>query len=200
MKKEQVKEPALDRRIMKTRTAIESAFLSLLETTEYSKITISAIANQANINRKTFYLHYDSIDELLDKTMQNLTKRLVDSIAESFDWDNGADALPALSLAILNELTSHAQLETNLASSITSSEVLSMMRKHLSQRIAQERAERNMKPIAHLDILLACYLGALFGVYETWATEDCEEDLDTMVTTLHDCLSGRISDILPDME
>ena len=63
----------IDRRVLKTRQAIEEALASLILKTDYDKITVSALAKEANINRKTFYLHYDSVDDVLD----TMTKRHV---------------------------------------------------------------------------------------------------------------------------
>jgi len=56
---------AVDRRISKTNDAILDAFITLAQTRPLSKITITALANQANISRKTFYDRYSSIDELI---------------------------------------------------------------------------------------------------------------------------------------
>lgn len=54
-----------DRRIQKTKDAIHNAFIKLIQTKEYHSITITEIASSANIDRKTFYLHYNSIDDVL---------------------------------------------------------------------------------------------------------------------------------------
>lgn len=54
-----------DRRIQKTKSAIHKAFIQLIQTKEYHSITITEIASIANIDRKTFYLHYNSIDDVL---------------------------------------------------------------------------------------------------------------------------------------
>ena len=58
-------QPKLDRRIVRTRKAINTALDKLLSENDVSKITVSAIAREADIDRKTFYLHYPSIDSLL---------------------------------------------------------------------------------------------------------------------------------------
>lgn len=53
-----------DRRQIKTKKAIIAAFFVLLQEKNISKITITELARLANIDRKTFYLHYGSIAEL----------------------------------------------------------------------------------------------------------------------------------------
>lgn len=56
-----------DRRIGKTLKSIRDALMNLLEEKDVSQITIKELAECANINRKTFYMHYSSIDDILDK-------------------------------------------------------------------------------------------------------------------------------------
>lgn len=48
-----------DRRIRKTKTAIKRAFTELLKQKDLDKITVQDISNSADINRGTFYLHYE---------------------------------------------------------------------------------------------------------------------------------------------
>lgn len=53
---------------------IETAFLSLILNHNYEDITISQICKQANINRSTFYVHYDDINDLIIKIESKFAK------------------------------------------------------------------------------------------------------------------------------
>lgn len=53
---------------------IESAFLSLILNNKYENITISQICKKANINRSTFYCHYDDINDLIIKIESKFAK------------------------------------------------------------------------------------------------------------------------------
>jgi len=46
---------------------IETAFLTLILNHKYEDITISQVCKQAEINRSTFYAHYDDINDLVIK-------------------------------------------------------------------------------------------------------------------------------------
>ena len=61
-----------DLRIIKTKKAIKTAFLNLLKENKYHNITISAISETALINRKTFYAHYETKDELYADSFHEL--------------------------------------------------------------------------------------------------------------------------------
>lgn len=53
---------------------IETAFLSLILKHKYEEITISQICKKANINRSTFYCHYDDINDLIVKIENKFAK------------------------------------------------------------------------------------------------------------------------------
>lgn len=68
----------IDRRILKSRKLIQSAFLTMLIEDGFDEITVKRITDQADISRKTFYLHYidkhDLLDTIVDSQMEELEK------------------------------------------------------------------------------------------------------------------------------
>ena len=64
----------MDRRVAKSRAAVQDAFVRLLARKRYSAITVQEILNEANVGRSTFYAHFQGKDELL--------QALVDSICD----------------------------------------------------------------------------------------------------------------------
>ena len=63
--------PATDLRVQRTQTALKEAFRTLaLKYPRYRDITVKELTSVANINRKTFYLHFDSIDDLAETFVQ----------------------------------------------------------------------------------------------------------------------------------
>lgn len=72
----------IDRRVLKTRKALFEAFDRLVCVKDYDKITISELAREADIDRKTFYLHYASIDEMLDDKVNLIVGEILDEVEE----------------------------------------------------------------------------------------------------------------------
>ncbi|MBQ8844469.1 MAG: TetR/AcrR family transcriptional regulator, partial [Clostridia bacterium] len=53
---------------------IETAFLTLILNHKYEDIAISQVCKQANVNRSTFYCHYDDINDLIIKIEAKFAK------------------------------------------------------------------------------------------------------------------------------
>ena len=58
-----------------TALLMDEALIQLLEKKEYEFITVKEICEKAGVNRSTFYLHYESIDDLLIETIEMINKR-----------------------------------------------------------------------------------------------------------------------------
>lgn len=71
-----------DKRIIRTQRAIRQAFELLIAQHPLSEITVKRLTDTAGINRKTFYLHYDSIDNLLDAYVTEISNHLVAILKE----------------------------------------------------------------------------------------------------------------------
>ncbi len=69
---------------MRTHYAIQRAFYALSAHHSPDEITVSSIAQHAGIHRKTFYLHYSSVEELYEARIEELVS----------DFAKSLDALP----------------------------------------------------------------------------------------------------------
>lgn len=96
----------IDRRIIRTRKAIKDAFVDLLAEKPLEKITITALAQRADIDRKTFYTHYTSIDDLLkDYLIDSISDVLEDMSLRDLIIDPATFARRYLSILTSDQLT-----------------------------------------------------------------------------------------------
>ena len=81
-----------DLRITKSKLAIKQAFIELVETKGYDKVSVCDIAKKANINRNTFYLHYEDKDDLVKQTLYEAARKMENALGAnelaSFDEVN----------------------------------------------------------------------------------------------------------------
>lgn len=66
-----------------TAILFDEALIHLLENKDIDYITVKEICNMAGVNRSTFYLHYDSINDLVDETMEYITEKFANYFNES---------------------------------------------------------------------------------------------------------------------
>ena len=83
-------QPSPDRRTIRTQKALKRVMLELLDKKDISKITVSEIADLADIGRGTFYLHYqdsyDLLDKLEDELIEQITAHANLDTEHSDDW------------------------------------------------------------------------------------------------------------------
>lgn len=68
--------PKLDRRIAKSQVAIKNAVIDLMSEKSFDDITIQDIADRADVNRGTIYLHYNDKYNLLDTMIEEHIENL----------------------------------------------------------------------------------------------------------------------------
>ncbi len=72
----------IDRRVQKTNESLQLAFRKLAKTTSFRDITVKALTETAHINRKTFYLHYDSIEDFSNTVVDEIADKLLEVMIE----------------------------------------------------------------------------------------------------------------------
>ena len=65
----------------KTALLMDEALLLLLENKDYDRITVKELCEKAGVNRTTFYLHYESMNDLLEETVAMINKIYTGSLS-----------------------------------------------------------------------------------------------------------------------
>lgn len=91
-----------DLRYVKTEQLIRKTFRDLMTETDYAHITIKRIAQKAQINYKTFYLHYASLDDLLGKLQAEIIARNFDEL-ENTTFPNDIEQIVRNALLFIAE-------------------------------------------------------------------------------------------------
>ena len=76
-------QPKQDLRYLKNENLIRETFRKMICEMDYFKISIKELAQRAQINRKTFYLHYSSLDHLLAVLQLEIMEPTVQMISET---------------------------------------------------------------------------------------------------------------------
>lgn len=75
-------EKKTDRRIRKTETALQNALKELLKTKSLSKISVTELCEKADVNRNTFYSHYQFPEDVLRPLEDEFYSAFIKTIIE----------------------------------------------------------------------------------------------------------------------
>ena len=71
-----------DLRVRKTIQGIKAAFESLICERDYKKITVKELCERAQINKKTFYTYYETLDALLSELQGELAEGYLNRVKD----------------------------------------------------------------------------------------------------------------------
>lgn len=71
---------ALNRSVRKTRRKLQTSLTQLMQQKPFQEISVRELAEQADINRGTFYLHYHDVNEMVRSIEKELLQSLRDII------------------------------------------------------------------------------------------------------------------------
>lgn len=72
---ERMAEEKQDRRVMRSKGMMRDALIELMDEKPFSEITAKDITSRADLNRATFYLHYNNVFGLLDEMENKVVER-----------------------------------------------------------------------------------------------------------------------------
>lgn len=74
----------MDKRIIKSKDNIKNAFIELRTKKELRKITVKELCEKANINKSTFYAHYEDIFDLSNQIENDVVEQIIASISHKY--------------------------------------------------------------------------------------------------------------------
>lgn len=74
-----------DIRTIKTKAAIKQAFQTLMKDNSFDKLTIQKICDEANVNRVTFYNHYQDKYDLFKEYLDEILMDIFNSSKEAYE-------------------------------------------------------------------------------------------------------------------
>jgi len=183
-----------------TAVKMDNALLELLEKKDFEYITVSEICKKANVNRSTFYLHYENVGDLLEET----TKYMLDGFTSYFSVDlkGIANRFAECDLEELNFIKEE-YLYPYLSYIKENKRVFSTALLHAKsfgfEIIFQRLFENVFSPIlSRFDYLeenrkyvMMFYLNGINSVVNEWLKDGCQKSTEEISKIIHECIFGR---------
>lgn len=166
-----------DIRIIKSREAIENAFLELVEANGYRNVKLIDIAEKARVNRNTIYLHYGSKEGIVEQIIKNA----VESENKDFDLEkylkskNSRKRIEHMYRAIFTMFGDNLNLYRLL---LTDDQLIGFLYRKLLE--AKKILLKSFRPTTSNEIGIDFLLNGVFGVlsnYTVYAKGTAEENI-----------------------
>ena len=159
-----------------------AAFDRLIMEVPFDQITVSAIAREADVDRKTFYQHFGTVDKLLDAIAEDVVSELLDEVESMTRERVGAGGDENVLHAFFGALSEHLSTDTLLSQRYCEHVPLDLLFEHLSRPLTRQAVERGFVSgdlaDEELEMLLTFGLGGLFSLYRWWFLSDRAVPLD----------------------
>jgi len=151
----------VDRRVQKTRQLIMNTFIDLLAEKGFEKITINDIAERANINRGTVYLHYVDKFDLRDKCIETYVELLLHHCANSADTNLNASAFQSLFEYLETNFTIYKLLLSNEGFGIFSNRLYAIVAQTVTEVIGIKQENNAFSNGVTTHFLTSGFIGVL---------------------------------------
>lgn len=180
-----------------TAMLMDEALLYLLDKKDYDYITVKEICAKAGVNRSTFYLHYDSIDELLEETLDYVIKKFVSYFnVDTKDFISSIDKLDRKDLVLINNkyLVPYLNfVKENKKIFTVVFKKPGVMRAHeayssLEKYILNPILDKYGVPDYKKKYMLQFYVEGIMAIVKIWVINDCNDEIDTIIKIIEECV------------
>ena len=159
-----------DRRIQKSKEAIQKSFLALLQEKNLKKITVAEICRMANIGRGTFYLHYMDVYDLYEQIEGELYAGLLRLYSSAFPTTHQENS-KLLSDGLTLYIEEHKALFLLLVRA-DNDHAMQKLKSLFNEQVLQESRKVNPDGNPAYDTMEAIFVVAgVVGVLEQWLTD-----------------------------
>lgn len=180
-----------------TAEKMDQAFLALLEKKDFAYITVKEICEVAGVNRSTFYLHYETVGDLLSESIEYMNQQFLAYMQR----DNEAFIAKIRSCPIrelylvtpeylrtyLSYIKEHQRL---FCTALQNAAVLRLEDKYagLSQHVLLPILERYRVPEQDRTYIMAFYIHGIMAIITEWLKNDCIDPIEQIIAVIQKCV------------
>lgn len=180
---------------------MDEALIKLLETKDLDFISVKDVCTEANVNRSTFYLHYDNTYDLLEESIaymdeeflsyfKNDGENFIKKIATA-DTEDLMLITPDYLTPYLNYVKEHKRLFLATIQHPGRFNVASSYGKMFSQ-VFSPILERFGIPKEERRYMMDFYLNGCSAIVSRWIENDCKDSIEKIIEIIEKCIvSGR---------
>ena len=180
-----------------TAAKMDDALLELLEQKDFAYITVKEICAKAVVNRSTFYLHYETISDLLNESVERINREFLDYMKRDADaFTQKMRTCPVEELYLITP----EYLEPYLGFIKERRRVFRTVVEHpdvlgakttfgkMMRHVFSPIMDRYGVPMRDRPYLMAFYISGLMAIIAEWIKGDCADSIDRVVALIQACV------------
>ena len=188
-----------DSKYFKSAEKMHNALITLLNKKDFELITVKEICEQAEVNRSTFYLHYDNSYDLLKET--------IEAVYKDFFSRFSADGNKEINLKEKSDeelfLITPNYLMPYLEFVEDNRKLFFIMYEKNEMMGAEKTYEKWFKEIfgpiltrfgvsqEEQPFIMIFYLKGIIGIINEWLARDCKESKETIISIIQKCIPSN---------
>lgn len=183
-----------------TAARMDEAFLELIEKKDFAYITVKEICEKAGVNRSTFYLHYETVGDLLAESAQHI----IDDFVEFMPYDTveflekmqdrPLDELylitPEYLTPYLTYIKEHRRIfkvTVEQASTLRMTDAYQKLNRYIFTPILN----RFEVPPEEQKYVMQFHISGLMAIIDEWLKEDCRDSIEHIISVMQRCIKRR---------
>ena len=179
-----------------TALCMDEALISLLKVKDLEYITVKEICEKAGVNRSTFYLHYETIDDLVNEAIETMNQRFMSYFA---DTKGIAEELNHTDLSNLVLIT-RDYLEPYLQFVSENKDLYRVAFRnpremqanvkcgYIKKYIIEPILKRFGVPEVYWRYYIAYYIDGIMAIIKEWLETDCQDSIEMIAAVIEECV------------
>ncbi|MGE7904881.1 TetR/AcrR family transcriptional regulator [Peribacillus sp. NPDC094092] len=183
----------IDRRIRKSKLALKDSLISLMQHKDFREISITDIVERADLNRGTFYKHYQYKEELLEEVMEDVIADLIISYREPYKNVETftINELTASVIKIFEHVANYADIYTLILKSNAWPTLLDRICNELKKLPLEDLEDYRPNPRINTELASSYQAYAILGMIIEWVNTGFKYSADYMAEQLLEIINNQ---------
>ena len=186
---------------------MDEALILLLDKKEYEYVTVKEVCRKAGVNRSTFYLHYESMNDLLAESGEYIAKKFYEYMKPTdAGVSDNIEKLDKKDLVFITPKYLNPYLEFIKENRVLYFAVVKNVGLFRLDKTYAELFRRIINPVLNRfgfaeeekNYYLAFYIKGILSIVAEWVKDGCKMKIEKVVEIIEKCI--RIPDEISDNE
>lgn len=183
-----------------TAARMDEAFLELLEKKDFAYITVKEICEKAGVNRSTFYLHYETVSDLLAESARYIIDQFIDAMPhDTAEFMERLQTRPLEELYLITPeylapyLNYIKEYKRVFRTTLEQASILGMNDAYLSlnRHVFTPILDRFHVSPSEQKYMMPFYIHGLMGIVNEWLKEDCKDSVEHIISVMRICIANH---------